>query len=168
MTMREAPNPFEPPKSEWVEDHHEGALDEWVDAGQGVRFMNNVFDTLILAVIGAAMSSVGNEWIDILLPMLVTFVYYAGFEAAFGRTPAKWITRSSVVTTAGLKPRVTQILGRTLVRFVPFEAFSFLSGRFPRGWHDRWSGTRVVKDGGLTGRWKPPRLRTRDSSSEFE
>jgi hypothetical protein len=30
-----------------------------------------------------------------------------------------------------------------LYRFVPAEAFSFLSKRRP-GWHDRWSKTRVV------------------------
>ena len=41
------------------------------------------------------------------------------------------------------RPTYGQILGRTFSRFVPFEAFSFLPS--PVGWHDRWSGTRVVR-----------------------
>lgn len=68
--------------------------------------------------------------------------HYVLFEAIFGRTPGKLITgtRTRVVTA---KPGFGQIIGRRFARLVPFEPFSFLvsSG----GWHDRWSGTRVVR-----------------------
>ena len=68
--------------------------------------------------------------------------YYLGFETLFGKTPAKWLTRTRVITNAGNRPTFGHIFKRTLVRFVPFEGLSFL-GR-GRGWHDRWSRTRVV------------------------
>ena len=41
----------------------------------------------------------------------------------------------------GTKPRFGQVIGRTLCRFVPFEAFSFFG---ERGWHDKIPKTRVV------------------------
>jgi uncharacterized RDD family membrane protein YckC len=70
--------------------------------------------------------------------------YYLFFEGTFGATPGKMITKTRVVRFDGDKPRFGQIVGRTLSRFVPFEPFSFFSNN-SQGWHDRWSGTRVVK-----------------------
>jgi uncharacterized RDD family membrane protein YckC len=68
--------------------------------------------------------------------------YYAGFEVASGRTLGKFITRTRVVRTDGTAPTTAQILGRTLARLTPFEALSFLARA---NWHDRWSGTVVVR-----------------------
>ncbi|HEX2675275.1 MAG TPA: RDD family protein, partial [Polyangiales bacterium] len=70
--------------------------------------------------------------------------YYIFFEAVFGRTPGKMLTGTRVVTVDGGTPSFTQILGRNLARYVPFEPFSFF-GDDAVGWHDSWSGTRVVK-----------------------
>ena len=36
-----------------------------------------------------------------------------------------------------------QVFLRTLIRLIPFEAFSFLGGS--KGWHDEWSGTKVIR-----------------------
>ena len=37
---------------------------------------------------------------------------------------------------------MAQIVKRTLIRFVPFEAFSVFGGQHM--WHDEWSRTRTV------------------------
>lgn len=78
-----------------------------------------------------------------LIGIATLVAYYVLFEAIFGRTPGKLITGTRVVTLDGAKPGFGQIIGRSFARLVPFEPFSFLGSR--GGWHDRWSGTRVVR-----------------------
>lgn len=70
------------------------------------------------------------------------FFYYFGMEAAFGRTLGKFLTWTRVVDKLGRKPTLLAIAGRTLCRFIPLEAFSFLQKN--SGLHDTLSGTRVV------------------------
>lgn len=80
---------------------------------------------------------------------MIVVLYYVPFETGFGRTPAKLITGTKVVSEDGGPPGLGRVLGRTLVRMVPFEVFSFLGGDGrPVGWHDSWSGTRVVRTRG--------------------
>ncbi|WP_430811892.1 MULTISPECIES: RDD family protein [unclassified Carboxylicivirga] len=74
---------------------------------------------------------------------LATYLYYFIFEATSGRTLGKLITNTRVVNASGQKPGAGSIALRTLLRFVPFDAFSFLLINI-RGWHDAWSKTRVV------------------------
>lgn len=76
-------------------------------------------------------------WIGIVLS------YYIFFEGLFGWTPAKLITRTKVIGKSGTKPNLNEVIGRTLLRLVPFEIFSYM-GKSALGWHDRWSGTMVV------------------------
>lgn len=71
------------------------------------------------------------------------FLYYFCSECLFGTTLGKKITRTKIVTVDGRKPSLRQCLIRSIVRFVPFEPLSFYFGR-PIGWHDSWSGTRVI------------------------
>jgi uncharacterized RDD family membrane protein YckC len=107
---------------------------------------------LIFAVAAAlVLSDPANPeillWLDTYstpLYMGVMLSYYLLFEGVFGWTPAKLITGTRVVTETGGRPRLMQVLGRTVARWVPFEPFSCL-GDPPEGWHDRWSGTRVVR-----------------------
>ena len=75
--------------------------------------------------------------------LLSFFVYYVVLEYFLGRTPAKFLTQTRVVTIYGMKPNFMTIVGRTLCRLIPFEQFSFL-GDDPIGWHDKFSNTRVV------------------------
>jgi uncharacterized RDD family membrane protein YckC len=76
---------------------------------------------------------------------LPTFwIYYLVAEFFFQRTLGKVLSKTKVVTKAGLKPGFLQILGRTLSRSIPFEYLSYL--RSPTGIHDILSGTRVVKE----------------------
>jgi uncharacterized RDD family membrane protein YckC len=141
--MSETANPFAPPKAEWEKVERPAFAGDFIDASQGARFANFVLDMLLrFALIFVVATMFRNfAWITALLSV----GYYVAFEAIFARTPAKWITKTRVIDYDGGRPRFTQVLGRSLARFVPFEPFSFFFN--VRGWHDRWSGTRVVKDG---------------------
>src|SRR4029079_7103303 len=65
-------------------------------------------------------------------------------ERVCGVTAGKLVPRTRVIDMRGNRPRFVQILRRTFTRLVPFEPLSFL-GDTGEGWHDRWSGTRVVR-----------------------
>ena len=69
--------------------------------------------------------------------------YYILLEGTTGRTVGKLVMGTKVVSASGGVPTFGQIVGRSFARLVPFEPFSFL--RSNSGWHDRWSGTRVVR-----------------------
>jgi len=84
-----------------------------------------------------------NEWF---LGIIISLLYYVMFESIWSKTPAKFITKTKVITENGEKPDYKTIFIRTLIRFIPFEVFSFLSPERPRGWHDRWSKTIVIDD----------------------
>lgn len=71
--------------------------------------------------------------------------YWICFEYFLGKTPAKFVTRTRVVTDTGDIPDLGKIIGRSFCRLIPFEQFSFLGSR-PVGWHDSISGTRVITD----------------------
>ena len=75
----------------------------------------------------------------------VSFFYHFLTESLTGKTAAKYLTRTRVVDETGAPAKVWQIALRSLYRFVPFDAFSFLGKQRP-GWHDRWSKTRVIMD----------------------
>ncbi|MEQ9358794.1 RDD family protein [Coleofasciculus chthonoplastes] len=81
-----------------------------------------------------------------LIGYLITFIYYSISESIWSKSPAKFITKTKVVNNRNEKPSFGQIIGRTAARFIPFETFSFLSSKHPRGWHDKISGTKVVDD----------------------
>lgn len=125
--------------------------DQLASAGQ--RFLNLLLDRLGAILVGVvAMFPVGMldpEAIDRVneyaLGVGITFLYYFGFEAAFGITLAKLITGTRVVSDRGGPPTAAQILVRTLVRLIPLEPFSFLGSPLCIGWHDSWSHTRVIR-----------------------
>jgi uncharacterized RDD family membrane protein YckC len=84
---------------------------------------------------------------DFLLGILMTLLYYVPQEALWGKTLAKFVTGTRVVSISGARPTFGQIVGRTFCRIIPFEAFTFLfGGGNPVGWHDKFSNTRVVMD----------------------
>jgi uncharacterized RDD family membrane protein YckC len=122
-------------------------------ASSNRRFLNLILDTIAFRGLAFAFGVVCGmvnvaPWPtkpipDMLLGVVLFLLYYALQEAIWGRTLAKFITGTKVVTVAGTSPTVKQAIGRTLCRYIPFEAFSFL-GESPVGWHDKFSGTRVV------------------------
>jgi len=76
--------------------------------------------------------------------LIIAFLYYCLTEMYFSRTIAKLITHTTVVNSDGTKPSKQSFFIRTCCRFIPFEMFSFF-GAVPRGWHDIFSKTYVVK-----------------------
>lgn len=133
-------------------------------ASLGLRFVNNLIDsiilnwvpTLLLYFFGQIIFYVGYEdlynllvnftednfVLNILISVLITVFYYYLMEFYNnGRTIGKYITGTMAVSLSGEMSSI-QIWKRTLSRLVPFDALSFFG---ENGWHDSWSDTRVVK-----------------------
>lgn len=99
--------------------------------------------TMIFGQAGANMILAVNAWV---LSIAFFLGYYLIFEGIWGRTPAKFILGTVVVTLDGGRPPFGKIVIRTVSRFIPFEPLSFLFGE--RGWHDGISDTVVVSTRG--------------------
>ncbi len=132
-------------------------------ASTPVRFINHVLDLLIFNVmvliilysLGILVGLLGSEaWIDSMIETLdgvggsilglVSYLlYFSVFETLFGKSPAKFITKTKVVDHRGEIPGWLDICGRSLCRIIPFDQLSFLFGQ---NWHDRFSNTSVVYD----------------------
>lgn len=132
-------------------------------ASQSKRFANFIIDRLFImgmgAVFGAALGALwmtfspdnflelelflDNRLAQYVLGIFLGLLYYAFFEGITGRSIGKYFTKTKVVDENGEKPTFNAIFTRSLCRFIPFEAFSFL-GNEPIGWHDSLSKTRVV------------------------
>ena len=113
-----------------------------------------VFVFIIAFILGVLFVLFGLERIidteayNLLLGSLLFVAYYVLSESLFAKSPAKFITKTTVMRTDGSKPKLKQIIGRTFARLIPFEFVSFF-GHNPTGWHDRLSGTMVVGDSEL-------------------
>jgi len=130
-------------------------------ASQGQRFANYVIDficTMIFVVVfsfilGIVLALVApsslyifeqeNKLLEYAIGFVAGTIYYATLEGISGQSIGKVLTRTKVVTETGEKPDFGTILLRTVCRYIPFEAFSFL-GSDAIGWHDSISKTRVV------------------------
>lgn len=151
-------NPYVPPGVVESSDEAAPFKASYPEAGKGTRFANLLLDyvgcILLTGVVMAPIEVISpgyleaqlNPVVEQFFSWIVMLVYYIGFEATLGRTLGKFLTGTAVLTVQGTKPSFGQIVGRTFSRFVPFEPFSFLGSG--DGWHDKWSGTRVVKTRG--------------------
>ena len=141
-------------------------------AGRSLRLANFLIDLVVFIIILATagfvlqglglflgitsspnlseMSTAGKY----LLRFVTGMFYFTLFEALTGRTPAKYITGTRVVRTDGSKAELSTIVKRSLLRYIPFEAFSFL-GATPTGWHDRYSDTLVIRHKALPVQLEP-------------
>jgi uncharacterized RDD family membrane protein YckC len=132
-------------------------------ATRGQRFLNCILDLLIVHIIFASIGTtiiiIGDvtnnyEWSNwaestttlqkLSFWSLMMFLYYFLTETYFSRTFAKYFTKTLVVTKDGTRPNKRMISVRTLSRFIPLEALTFLSGDL-RGLHDLFSDTYVVR-----------------------
>ena len=123
-------------------------------ASTGQRFSNMLLDSVfflvfaVLVGIVAGILGVGEQLMGIndnLFGIILLTMYYLPQEAIFGRTLAKLITKTKVVGLNGEKVTFMKALGRTLCRFIPFEAFTFLGGNGqPHGIHDKLPKTKVI------------------------
>lgn len=146
-------NPYAAPKTRVADEEEFGPTEP---ASRLQRFVNLLIDLVgyfaFAIVIGTVLGLVYPPFLeststlgDYAFGFIVITSYYAISEALFGRTLGKLVTRTWVVSEYdGGKPTFAQILGRSAARSVPFEPFSFF-GSEPTGWHDQWSGTRVVR-----------------------
>lgn len=75
--------------------------------------------------------------------MFMSLLFYSAFEFLTGQTPGKMVTGTVVIDEYAERPGLGWIVLRSLIRYVPFEAFSCLSSE-GRGWHDKWTSTYVV------------------------
>ena len=117
--------------------------------GQRLRtmFLDTFFYFILFFVFGLVMGLVGlGDLIEgNLLGAIIFLIYYIPQEAFSGRTLGKLITGTKAISEDGTELTFGQVLGRTLCRFIPFEAFSFLGGNGrPRGWHDKIPKTKVI------------------------
>jgi uncharacterized RDD family membrane protein YckC len=142
------PSPYAPPHADYYPAPVvNGSLQ---DASLGTRFANLMLDSIgrmvFMFVLITPFSMLEMEAAAGIAVLVALVGYHFFFEATLGRTPAKFLTGTRVVSASGARASTGQILGRTLARFVPFEPLSFLfGGNPPSGWHDKWSNTRVVK-----------------------
>ena len=150
-------NPYQSPTEESFVEPNFGT--ETLPASSGRRLANLLLDyvgyLLLSFVVGFAIALIealiGTEGAiervpDLLFGIVIYLIYYIPQEALSGKTLAKLITGTRVVSVVGTRPTWKQIVGRTFSRMIPFEPFSFLRGGNPVGWHDRLSNTRVIKD----------------------
>lgn len=122
-------------------------------ASQHKRFLNNTIDFYCIILILFILSQIVGKnleknIIDYIITALFMIAYYAWFEYFWQKTPAKFLTKTKVISQDGTPPTFNQILSRSFSRLVPFENLSFLSSRNPQGWHDKWSQTIVIDETG--------------------
>lgn len=125
-------------------DLSEYELVEYTSTGH--RFVHYLVDTLyVLPMFAATYSIVSynmgeNFLVRNVVYIFCCFLYAFLSETIFRQTLGKIMTRSCVAGI-GYKPTAGRILLRTLGRWIPFDPFSFLSGR---NWHDSTTSTTVV------------------------
>jgi uncharacterized RDD family membrane protein YckC len=146
-------NPYEAPQTDTANPLSRGRPPI---ASVGKRFANYLIDQAIIYGLirlvswllisylseSSLQSLAAIPMIDYLLSYLTSYLCYVAMEAATGRSFGKLITGTKVLTKEYLPASFGQILGRSLVRFIPFEPFSMLSAKGV--WHDTMSGTIVV------------------------
>ncbi|MAY84478.1 MAG: hypothetical protein CMP59_10135 [Flavobacteriales bacterium] len=152
-------------------------------ANKGLRFLNYLLDYIFVLVfvyvfgfyIGLLLGMYApevldtfdfeNTWFNMLFNIIAGLVYYSILEFTTGRTLAKFITCTKVVTTEGDAPSFATILKRSLARYIPFEPFSFLMND-KSGWHDTMSDTMVISDNPYKKKVKKESLESRTESLE--
>ncbi len=119
-------------------------------ASREQRFGAFVVDTFAIAaltlLLNLGLESLGLQEDRFLSKVLfwgTAIAYYVVWEALTQRTPGKLIVGTRVVTLDGAAPDLGAVFARSLIRLVPFEAFSGL-GSAGIWWHDRHSETRVI------------------------
>jgi uncharacterized RDD family membrane protein YckC len=116
----------------------------------GTLLLDLVFVYALAFIIGVVLAAGGMEQVihetnGYLFGMLLMLIYYVPQEGASGKTLGKRILGTVAVSADGSPVSLGQVFGRTMCRFIPFEAFSCLGGHgYPLGWHDRIPGTQVL------------------------
>ena len=170
------PNIYQTPTSDVIDDSKPPTYPR---SGAGKRFLNYFIDTLVFYALALAVGVIyglalgfsqtepsyleddSHEWVFTIVVYGMYLLYPCLMEAFFGRTVGKFCTRTKVVNLHDGKPSFGQIVGRTLCRLIPFDAFSFL-GSNASGWHDSIPKTKVVDTS------KPPVMEVRTSRDALD
>ena len=115
------------------------------------RLLNFMIDTLacyvFMSVLSVFFYSEDMNSLGAIVVLLVSFPGYSLFtEWKWSKTPAKFITKTKVVTINGSKAHFKHILVRTVSRYIPFDHLSFLFYKDTVFWHDSIAKTRVIDD----------------------
>lgn len=121
-------------------------------ASRGARLANHIVDSIAVTMLQFPVSylflghgpDVRAAELYVVGAFFVFLGYYTLMESIWGRTVGKLVTGTRVVQLNGEPISGSQAVGRTLCRFVPFDALSFLLSQ--RGLHDRAARTIVVRD----------------------
>jgi len=86
------------------------------------------------------------EAVNLGLSGVIVFLYYFLCEVFFnGKTLGKFATQTSVKNISGHFPQTREIIIRSFLRLIPFEAVTIFFGK-KLSWHDEFSATMVVED----------------------
>ncbi len=123
-------------------------------ASTGQRFSTFLLDILFVYILSfvivvvlalAGLQQFISDTNNYVFGIILMLIYYVPQEVTSGRTIGKRIVGTRAISLDGGRITALQCVGRTLCRFIPFEAFSFLGGGGrPWGWHDKFSKTQVV------------------------
>ncbi|MFM2384051.1 MAG: hypothetical protein RIQ72_623 [Candidatus Parcubacteria bacterium] len=135
-------------------ESRDGATIDFKVAHQGKRFIHMFLDGIIIFGISYSLISIFHREYDLFekVPLINSYnlvvgvLYFIIAEYVFSKTFGKSITRTKVVRYDGSKVNLKQVVGRSLLRYVPLDQLSFLRGKTPIGWHDMLSKTLVVDD----------------------
>jgi uncharacterized RDD family membrane protein YckC len=112
------------------------------------RAINQIVDYLAIVVLIKTliffMSIIikSTQDLEVLLFVLVYFLYYFYMENKYQQTLGKFLTKTKVVNLNGAKPSVKQLIGRAILRTIPYVFISFFTDE--NGLHDSLTNTRVI------------------------
>jgi len=122
----------------------EGEKSYLMEVNKGTRIINFTVDVISIMLISGIVSAFLPPKLVNIAYSAVYFFYYLLFELMRGQTLGKIITCTIVVNMTNSKPSFVRIFFRTVLRFNPFDSFSYLFGQ-EQGGHDLISKTRLIK-----------------------
>lgn len=123
----------------------------------GTRLVHFIIDLIIFSLLGIILHII----IDLFMPtpdqgllrmlslslyLIAFFMYFIFMEHRYQKTIGKFVTKTRVVMSDGTRPKLNDILIRTICRLIPLDRVSYLFTK--NGLHDRFSNTTVVKEEG--------------------
>ena len=122
---------------------------QYKTASELLRFFNNTIDCIVIVIVIIAfytlMEILGfklSETIDQITTYVIILLYYILSEGFTSRTCGKYLTKTKVLRYDGSNITFGQAIGRSLCRFIPLDALSYIFAA--AGWHDRIPKTIVV------------------------
>ena len=142
---------FEKLEKKVIEEDEKKELINNNSANSSLRIINLLIDTTIVFILAIIVAFIifpidrpANNALSYLIGVGVYFLYYAIMEINYKKTVGKFITKTKVVKMNEEEPDNSDIITRTLCRFIPLDKVSFLFTRF--GFHDNFSNTKVISD----------------------